>query len=430
MNRVWLIIFGDFIAFWISFLIVFLVRFGGADYQTAISLHFIPFIILYLFWTLSFYLFGLYDLFTIKPTIPHLRRFGMAISTSFVVGIFLFYFIPIFGISPKTNLVFQIIGFGLISFFIRRMIFILFSKTVTRSVIIIGKSQNIDEIKNVIANNPQLGLKLISHKDNSEEALLDYSDTRNAVFIFQNIPDEIPKESVLSIYKNNSEIINVAQAYERYLEKIPVSYVNQSWIIENINIKENIIYTIVKKIMDIIVASCVLIITSPILIISALLIYFYDHKTIFYIQRRVGLNGKIFKLYKLRSMIINSEESGAIWANKNDIRITPVGKAIRKLHFDEIPQMINIIKGDLSLVGPRPERPEFVAQLEGIIPHYELRHIIRPGFTGWAQIKYRYANTIDGSKEKFKYDLYYIKNRNFFLDIGIILKTIQIIFTH
>ena len=127
----------------------------------------------------------------------------------------------------------------------------------------------------------------------------------------------------------------------------------------------------------------------------------------------------------------SAEISKAIWSTgKDDPRITKVGKIIRKLHIDEIPQMINILKGDLALVGPRPERPQFVKQLDDTIPHYNLRHIIRPGFTGWAQIKYKYANNINESKEKFEYDLYYIKNRNIFLDIGIIIRTIQIIFTH
>jgi lipopolysaccharide/colanic/teichoic acid biosynthesis glycosyltransferase len=120
-----------------------------------------------------------------------------------------------------------------------------------------------------------------------------------------------------------------------------------------------------------------------------------------------------------------------MWSTgKHDDRVTPIGKIIRKLHIDEIPQMINILKGDISLVGPRPERPEFVSKLEKDISYYSFRHIIRPGFTGWAQIKYRYANTMEDSKEKFEYDLYYIKNRNIFLDFGIIIRTIQIIFTH
>ena len=162
-----------------------------------------------------------------------------------------------------------------------------------------------------------------------------------------------------------------------------------------------------------------------------------DGKPIFIKQERVGLNNKIFKLYKLRSMIVSSEngmaeKDGAVWSSglESDPRITKVGKIMRKTHIDEIPQMINVLKGDISIVGPRPERPEFVEVLEKEIPYYSFRHITKPGFTGWAQIKYHYANTTESSKEKFEYDLYYIKNSNIFIDIGIILRTVQIIFTH
>lgn len=430
MNKVGLIVFGDFMAFWVSFLTILLVRFGLLSYKSAIYAHIVPFTILYLSWALLFFLFGLYDLFTIKPTIPHFRKFAIALSVCFGVGILFFYFIPIFGISPKTNLVFQVIGFGLISILIRRFIYIIFSKTITRPVVLVGSSKDISEIEKVILNHPQFGLKIIAHMENIQEAINNYASNKNAVFIFKNIPNEIPKEIILDIYKNKTEIISVAQAYEMYLQKIPVNYIDQTWIIENINPRENIFYVIATKIVNIIFSLVILILTSPIILICSLLIYFYDKGPIIYKQNRVGLNGKIFELYKLRSMITDSELNGAVWADKKDCRTTPIGKIIRKLHIDEIPQMINILKGDISLVGPRPERPEFVTLLEKTIPHYEIRHVIRPGFTGWAQIKYRYANTIEDSKEKFEYDLYYIKNKNIFIDFGIILRTIQIIFTH
>jgi lipopolysaccharide/colanic/teichoic acid biosynthesis glycosyltransferase len=125
-----------------------------------------------------------------------------------------------------------------------------------------------------------------------------------------------------------------------------------------------------------------------------------------------------------------AETNGAVWASSNDPRVTRVGTLIRKLHIDEIPQMINIIRGDIALVGPRPERPTFVSSLENDLPYYFLRHTITPGFTGWAQIMFRYARTTLDAKEKYEYDLYYIYNRSLFIDIGILLKTIQIIFTH
>jgi lipopolysaccharide/colanic/teichoic acid biosynthesis glycosyltransferase len=129
-------------------------------------------------------------------------------------------------------------------------------------------------------------------------------------------------------------------------------------------------------------------------------------------------------------MRLDAEKDGAKWAGTHDPRITKVGTILRKTHLDEVPQMYNIIRGDIALVGPRAERPEFVQTLQSAIPYYYLRHTIKPGFTGWAQIKYRYARSIDDSKEKFEYDLYYLKNKSPLLDIGIVLKTLQIIFTH
>ena len=129
-------------------------------------------------------------------------------------------------------------------------------------------------------------------------------------------------------------------------------------------------------------------------------------------------------------MKVGAETKEAVWAKKRDKRITRVGRFLRRIHFDEIPQIVNVIKGDISLIGPRPERPEFVEKLEKEIPHYHLRYLIKPGFTGWAQIKFRYGRSIMDSHEKFQYDLYYLKNRSFLLDIGILLKTFQLFFKH
>jgi len=223
---------------------------------------------------------------------------------------------------------------------------------------------------------------------------------------------------------------------EKYLYKIPVEYIDVSFIVENVNIKKDIFYTFATFLINKLFAVTILVLTSPFMIIAIIARLIEDGRPIFIKQKRVGLNGKVFYLYKMRSMIVlnpdgSAETTQAIWSTgAKDTRITPVGKILRKLHIDEIPQMINILKGDLSLVGPRPERPEFVNLLSKDIPYYSFRHIIRPGFTGWAQIKYGYARTKEDSKEKFEYDLYYIKNRNIFIDFGIIIRTIQIIFTH
>ncbi len=429
-NRVFVILLGDFISFWVSFFIVLSLRFGHLFPKEAIQTHLEPFLILCFSWILCFFLFGLYDLFTIRPTIPHIKRFAVALITCFIMGIFLFYLVPAFGISPKTNLLFQVIGFGIFSFSLRRVFYLLYSKQIVRPAILVGKTSYLDELYNIIKTNPQLGLSLVSYSNDLHQSLGKYANLDNAVFIFEKNTNEIPEKDILTLYEKKTEVLDVAKAYEKYLFKIPIDYISQSWIVENLNTTSNFFYDFIIRMIDIIFSILILIIFSPFLLISSIFIYFYDHGPIFYTQDRVGLNGKIFKFYKLRSMVINSDKDGTVWTAKNDTRITPVGRIIRKLHIDEIPQMINIIKGDLAFIGPRPEWVEFVKTFEKTIPHYEIRHIVRPGFTGWAQIKYQYAHNLEDSKEKFQYDLYYIKNKNIFLDFGIVLKTIQIIFTH
>ena len=430
MNRTWLILLGDTISFLIAFILLIFIRFSPESYLSAIYMHALPFTVLYIFWVLIFYIFGLYDLVTIKPTIPYLRRWIVALGASFVVGLLLFYFVQIFGISPKMNLFIQVALFGLFSFFFRRTIYTLFARGFTEPVILIGNSSYLTELENTIRTNPQMGLSILNHFKTINELKLKGEDTKNLIIILDKMTDT-SDESILELYKQGVTIIDTAKAYERYLFKIPVEYIDMSFVTENINIKRDILYTSIIFVTDRIFALLILILTSPFVLVSMILIYMNDKGGVLYTQNRVGLNGKVFKLYKLRSMTMNAERDGAVWATgASDPRVTRVGKVIRKLHIDEIPQMINILKGDLSLVGPRPERPEFVTPLEGTIPHYNLRHIIRPGFTGWAQIKYRYANTVEDSKEKFEYDLYYIKNRNIFIDFGIVLRTIQIIFTH
>ena len=430
MNRIWLIVFGDFASFLISFLMLIFIRFDRQNYLFAINQHFLPFTILYLSWILIFYIFGLYDLFAIKPTIPYIRRWAIALLCSFVVGILLFYFVPIFAISPKTNLVIQVLGFGIFSFLFRRIIYNLFSKTITQPTILIGDSIYLSELGKTISSNPQIGLKILGHFSTISEINLNLEKIKNLVIILDKKID-IQDQNILNFYQQGIEIFDTAKAYEKYLYKIPVEYIDLSFIVEELNTKKDILYMFASKIINILFSIIILVITSLFILIASIFIYLHDHGPILYIQERVGLNGKVFKLYKLRSMVLDSEKDGAKWSTgHNDSRITPIGRIIRRLHIDEIPQMINILRGDISLVGPRPERPEFVNLLSKDIPYYSFRHIIRPGFTGWAQIKYRYANTIEDSREKFEYDLYYIKNRNIFLDFGIIARTIQIIFTH
>lgn len=188
-------------------------------------------------------------------------------------------------------------------------------------------------------------------------------------------------------------------------------------------------YDVFKRATDLLFALIVSIVTLPILLVGALLVRLTSHGNAFYRQLRVGLHGRLFTIHKLRTMVDDAEAGGLQWAEKNDTRITPLGKFLRATRIDELPQLWNVLRGDMSLVGPRPERPEFVEQLEKEIPFYRARFAVRPGITGWAQVKHRYVNSVEDTKTKLEYDLFYIKNRSLWLDLVILGKTTKTVVT-
>lgn len=184
-----------------------------------------------------------------------------------------------------------------------------------------------------------------------------------------------------------------------------------------------------KRLLDISTSLIILVLSSPVILITAIVIWLstFGKEPVFYRQQRVGLCGRPFSVLKFRSMIVDAEINGAQFAKNKDYRITRIGKLIRKARIDELPQLINVLKGEMSFVGPRPERPEFVLKFEQSIPHYALRHTVKPGITGWAQICYPYGETEDDAQNKLHYDIYYIKNYSLFLDATILLQTIQVV---
>lgn len=215
--------------------------------------------------------------------------------------------------------------------------------------------------------------------------------------------------------------------YTFLYKKIPLDFINDYWILEKISHKPNT-NTILKRLFDISISIIALIATLPLWPVLIILIKITSQGPAIYKQKRVGLKNRTFNIYKFRTMYKNAEDNGPQWSKTNDARITPIGRLLRKTHLDEIPQLINILKGELSFVGPRPERPEFVEILKREVPYFELRHMARPGITGWAQINYGYANSIADSREKLQYDLYYIANMSIVFDFSIILKTFKLIF--
>jgi exopolysaccharide biosynthesis polyprenyl glycosylphosphotransferase len=210
--------------------------------------------------------------------------------------------------------------------------------------------------------------------------------------------------------------------------QVPIESLKVSWLIYGEGFRQNWTRAFVKRTFDILVAAVLLVITTPVIALASLLIAFEGGGPVVYRQERIGIRGRPFTVYKLRSMAHNAEKDGqATWASKDDTRITRVGKHIRRMRIDELPQLLNVLKGEMSFVGPRPERPEFVAMLTDQIPYYAVRHSVKPGLTGWAQVRYSYGATVEQSVRKLEYDLYYVKNHTLLLDLLILLETVRVV---
>ena len=234
---------------------------------------------------------------------------------------------------------------------------------------------------------------------------------------------------LISLLENGVPIREYTQVYEEITHRVPVQHVGKDFYryFPFSRSNQNKLYLFFHRVLDLLFSIIGLafgLCISPFIIIGNL---FANKGPLFYTQQRVGINGKHFKIFKLRSMIVNAEKDGAVYASKKDVRVTKFGRFLRKSRFDEIPQFINVILGDMSVIGPRPERPVFVKELSNETPFYEIRHIVKPGVTGWAQVNAKYGETQDDTLEKLQYDLYYIKHRSFFLDISIVFKTLSTI---
>jgi exopolysaccharide biosynthesis polyprenyl glycosylphosphotransferase len=236
-------------------------------------------------------------------------------------------------------------------------------------------------------------------------------------------------DGVMQCFEKGAEIMPVTQAIERTYGRVPIHSLGDKWLPSTFwsSTDSPLVQRVVKRGADLLAATVILVALLPIALAVLLLSLIFQGSPLFYRQQRVGQGGRIFTLTKLRSMRRDAEKYGAQWADKNDPRITAFGRFLRATRLDEVPQLWNVFKGEMSLVGPRPERPEFVEVLEEKIPFYRARLAAKPGLTGWAQIKLGYTNDVDDARTKLEYDLYYIKNRSIWLDIVILLQTIRVV---
>lgn len=364
----------------------------------------------------------------------------------------LFYFLtPYFTpILPDNRL--QIIYFYfsiLFALFLWRIAYVTFivSPRFYKKVLIVGEISNIeaiiDALRNADPNYKIIGFINCEPRKSDRikfKDIVEYSPKQ----IYQVIKDEHVSEIVIASYNSDSitpeiykdlitlleggfPIKEYTRVYEDMMQRVPVQFVGKDFYryFPFSRSNHNKLYLFFQRLFDIYIAVFGIlfgIILLPLILLGNLS---GNRGPLFYSQERIGKNGKLFKIIKFKTMIKNAETSGAVWAKKNDVRITPFGKLLRNTRLDELPQFLNILKGDMSLIGPRPERPHFVRQLSQVLPFYETRHIIKPGLTGWAQVKTRYGSSVDHSLLKLQYDLYYIKHRSFLLDVNIFIKTLS-----
>lgn len=411
-----------------------LVAMLGLRYQNNFSeeyqIHLLPFTIIFVIWLIVFYIANLYDPRTLRNSIFFYSRLFEAVIVSTVVSTSFFYLIPFFGIAPKTNLALFIIIFAALEFGIRSLFNGIVGTRFKKLTLIVGNNTQAQELATFIKENPQLGYELKEIIDANEANRLSETIAMPNLDTVVISPDVYHVSEITEIFYNalgrRINFYSLATFYERLTGRVPMGVINQIWFLENLSEGSKQTYEILKRVGDMVFGLIFGILSLLLYPFIILVMQLDSHGPVFYTQIRIGQHGKTFKLIKFRTMIPNAEaKTGALWSPDNDTRVGKAGRFLRKTRLDEIPQFWNIVKGEMSLVGPRAERPEFHETLKKEIPFYEERYLVKPGLSGWAQINYSYGASVKDAAEKLKYDLYYIKNRSFLLDIGIVLKTIR-----
>lgn len=239
----------------------------------------------------------------------------------------------------------------------------------------------------------------------------------------------LPMDELLECKMEGVRVLECANFYESESRKVALEMISHGWLVFSDGFDVSTVSGLGKRAIDVLASGLLLVFGLPLMLLTAIAIKIEDglRAPVLYSQERVGLNGEVFKVHKFRSMRADAEKNGAVWAQKNDNRVTRVGEFIRKVRIDELPQILNVLNGTMAFVGPRPERPVFVEKLAKTIPYYNERHRVKPGITGWAQLCFAYADSEEDTREKLRYDLYYIKNQSLLLDLLIIIQTVEVV---
>ena len=361
-----------------------------------------------------------------KPKLPLNTFFVVLISTPLSL-----LFIYILGPQNFSDLLgrgvypFAISSFGILAVINRYLLNYFFQGSVSEQKILLLCESGISERLELMLKMQKSEILLTHCKSLNNIQRSDF----NALIIgpdFQ--PNAVEQKKLLDFRLNGMPIYSLSDFFENFFFLVPVQEINNDWFIRShgFSMLHSSITVRLKRLSDIVGALTLAFISLPVVVLTALTIKLTSKGLIFFTQTRVGMHGEGFTIYKFRTMTVDAESMGAQWASENDDRIIPLGHFFRKTRIDELPQVWNILKGDMSIVGPRPERPEFTKKLSQDIPYYDLRHVIKPGLTGWAQVNYPYGASTEDALRKLQFDLYYIKNHSMVLDLNILLRTIRI----
>jgi len=394
------------------------------------------FIWLFLFWLFLLFIFNFYSFKLKTGTYPFFRYFLIYIFLSIFSGILFFYLQPKLAIAPKTILILEVVIFCILFLGWRFVFDWLFRKNIKKEkIIFLGFSPEVKELREYLEkfssrykvlgiypeNSDNLKIKEIIKKEKIKRIIVSESPSFKEIAL-----DALNLRDILFSFPS-LKIENFIKFYEVNTQRVPLSLLSNSNYLEEFYKEEERTYTILKRIFDIFFSSLGVLVLAIFYPFIALAIKLDSSGPVFFIQKRLGKKRKPFDFYKFRTMV-NSSEENEKWRVEEKKYVTRVGKFLRKTHLDELPQFLNILKGDLSFIGPRPEWEKLAKTFEKEIPFYFLRYQVKPGFTGWAQINLPPSLSVEEAKEKFKYDLYYIKHRSFLFDMIVFLKSLRKVF--
>jgi exopolysaccharide biosynthesis polyprenyl glycosylphosphotransferase len=432
-NEPILLFLGDVVIFLLSLWLTLIIRYLARP-TTSLFIHVLtPFVILFFVWVIIFFISGLYEKHTVllKSRLPN-RILNAQVTNSLIAVIF-FYFIPYFGITPKTTLfIYLVVSFCLLLIW-RLSVVPHIGFRHREPAMLIGSGPEVNELIEEVNNNNRYNLYFVSFINLDKTEIIDfkndildriYTDNISVVVIdLRNRRIEPLLPHLYNLIFSNVRFVDKYKVYEDIFDRVPFSLLQYNWFLENISRSSKVVYDSFKRAIDIILSLFFGIISLIFYPFVWLAIKLDDGGRIFIVQERIGQGGRKIKMIKFRSMITNDHDR---WVEADDARITRAGKFLRKSRIDEFPQLWNVLRGDVSFVGPRPDIYGLGIRLTKEIPYYSIRNIIKPGLTGWAQIKQDVVpQSVEETKTRLVYDLYYVKNRSLMLDIKIILKTFK-----